>query len=76
MAIKQVKRRICDFCEQEAHADPCLLCHKDFCYDHGDTYRIRDWEAKRPRFDLCDECANDLLRCGEKLSQAIGGDRG
>ena len=73
MAVKQVERRICDFCDYEASADPCLLCHKDFCYDHGDTYRMEDRRAKRPRFALCNACANDLAA---KLSQVIGGDHG
>ena len=66
MAVKQVERRFCDFCNHEASANPCLLCHKDVCYDHGDTYRPGDRQAKRPRFDLCDECAKDVVA---KLSQ-------
>ena len=67
MAIKLVERRICDFCDDQAGAGPCLLCHKDFCFDHGGNYRQGDLQAKRPRFDFCDECANDLKA---KLAQA------
>ena len=73
MAVKQVERRMCDFCNHEASPAPCLLCHKDFCYDHGDTYRIADRQAKRPRFDLCDECASDLAA---KLVQALASAKG
>ena len=68
MAIIQVERRICDVCDEEAHAAPCLLCRKDFCYAHGDRYGVGNWEAKRPGFDLCDECANDLAA---KLSASL-----
>ena len=73
MAVKQVERRICDFCELEAVASPCLLCHKDFCYDHGDIYIRGDRQGKHPRLAFCDECADDLAA---KLSPAIGGDHG
>lgn len=67
MAVKQVERRICDYCDREAHVDACLLCHKDFCFDHGDTYNTGDRYRSRPKFDLCDDCAKDIAA---KLTQA------
>ena len=69
MAIKQVERRICDFCEREASMEPCCLCHKDFCYSHGIAYRPVDREVGRPRgFPLCDDCAKDVA---EKLGAVL-----
>jgi hypothetical protein len=61
MAVKSVERRICDFCDRQASINPCCLCHKDWCYDHGDAYRPSDRNAGRPqRFAFCDVCAKDL----------------
>ena len=69
MAVKQVERRICDFCDKEAALDPCEICGKDFCYDHGDRYSPMDrGNTGRPRFAVCDHCANDLAA---KLAQVI-----
>ena len=81
MAVKQVERRICDFCDKEAVLDPCEICGKDFCYDHGDRYNPMERQARRPRFKVCDDCASDivskletLLKAGEN-AEAIPGHR-
>ena len=69
MAIKLVERRICDFCErQEASSFPCCLCHKDFCYAHGDSYTPGDRIQNRIRIDLCHDCAEDFAA---KLARPI-----
>ena len=61
MAVKQVERRMCDFCEErEASYSPCCLCHKDFCYEHGDSYTPGDRIHNRTKFDLCHGCAKDF----------------
>lgn len=60
MAKKQVERRICDFCDSDAMATPCLVCLKDFCYAHGDRYTPVDRCGSRPRFSLCDACAKEF----------------
>ena len=73
MAVKQVERRICDYCDKEASSTPCCLCRKDFCYAHGNFYRPMYPDHHRPKFDLCDVCAKEFAA---KLSQAIGGDHG
>ena len=57
MAVKQVERRICDYCDKDAAHSPCCLCHKDFCYSHGDGYRPGDWQARHLQIHLCDGCA-------------------
>ena len=67
MAVKQVARRICDFCDKEANAKTCVLCHKDFCFDHGDVYRPIDHESGRNRFDFCDVCAKVLAAATRAL---------
>ena len=60
MAVKQVERRICDFCDHEASHTPCCLCHKDFCYSHGARYSPGDRQDRHLRIDLCDGCAEDF----------------
>ena len=72
MAIKQVQRRICDFCDKDASGEPCDFCHQDFCYSHGERYRAMDQEHSRPIFSFCDACARDLfakLRAGSKAGE-------
>ena len=71
MAVKQVERRICDYCDKEAYSNPCCLCRKDFCYAHGSFYMPADAGDHRSRFDLCDVCVKEFAA---KVSQAIGGD--
>jgi hypothetical protein len=69
MAVKQVERRICDSCEREVSNEPCCLCHKDFCYSHGDIYRPGSWQKGRPKsFALCDDCTKDVV---EKLGAVL-----
>lgn len=82
MAVKQVERRICDFCDSEASVDPCLVCLKDFCYDHGDNYRSGERLPERQVIALCDVCRKDFAarlpwamkqaKSGERLSQREG----
>lgn len=57
MAIETVRCRICDFCKDEAVGQSCILCHKDFCFRHGDRYTPGDRTPLRHRLALCDICA-------------------
>ena len=68
MGVKQVERRFCDFCDKEAASAPCCLCHKDFCYAHGDTYRPGDLSLLRRLLALCDVCRGALAK---KLSARL-----
>ena len=57
MAIKQVPQKVCDYCDREAMPEPCFVCKKDICYNHGACYRPHARGDGRPdEFLICDDC--------------------